>query len=236
MKYLKTDDAIADADSGEDAQRATALLEARIVELERDIASLPPGYNPVDKAELQLQIASMLVDLERGEEAFDIAREAYDVLLEARAWEALAQACNIMFMADQPLSLAALGQGIWVAVTFPEVDPELTVALLQHVVDDTPADSDGAALAAATAHYIADLRTEGKKHEDLTFFTSQQLAAVARRHSDVQNQAAFDVWFKRLELDDPDKFLVRLRNVVDVLVQEDWWLDRDAIWESLAVN
>ena len=27
----------------------------------------------------------------------------------------------------------------------------------------------------------------------------------------------------------PDKFLVRLRNIVDVLVQEDWWFDRDEL-------
>ena len=34
---------------------------------------------------------------------------------------------------------------------------------------------------------------------------------------------------KRLELDNPEKFLVRLRNVVDVLVQEDWWFDREQL-------
>jgi len=34
-------------------------------------------------------------------------------------------------------------------------------------------------------------------------------------------------------LNDPDKFLVRLRNVVDVLVQDDWWFDRDALHAQL---
>jgi hypothetical protein len=95
------------------------------------------------------------------------------------------------------------------------------VALLQHVVDETPNDSDGGALAATVAHYIADMRTEGKKHDDLTFFTNQLLATVARRHSDVESQEQFAAWFARLELTDPDKFLVRMRNVIDVMVQED---------------
>jgi hypothetical protein len=37
----------------------------------------------------------------------------------------------------------------------------------------------------------------------------------------------------RLELREPDKFLVRLRNVVDVLVQDDWWFDREALQARL---
>ena len=36
-------------------------------------------------------------------------------------------ACDILFQADQESSLAALGQGLWMAVTYP-IDPELTVA------------------------------------------------------------------------------------------------------------
>ena len=37
----------------------------------------------------------------------------------------------------------------------------------------------------------------------------------------------------RMELDDPDKFLIRLRNVIDVLVQDEWWFDRDAVRDSI---
>ena len=41
---------------------------------------------------------------------------------------------------------------------------------------------------------------------------------------------------EKLELKQPEKFLVRLRNVVDVLVQDDWWFDREALSERLPVN
>ncbi|MGD8741855.1 MAG: hypothetical protein PVH46_00390 [Granulosicoccaceae bacterium] len=235
MKYIKTEE-IRDADDASDAEQPTQLWEARLADLQDRILALPAGADPVEKAEMQVQAAAILVDLERGEEGFALAREAFDSFYAAEAWEGLAQACNVMFMADQPESLAALGQGIWVGVTFPEVDPELTVALLQHVVDETPNDSDGGALAATVAHYIADMRTEGKKHDDLTFFTNQLLATVARRHSDVESQEQFAAWFARLELTDPDKFLVRMRNVIDVMVQEDWWLDRESIWAKLEAH
>ena len=117
------------------------------------------------------------------------------------------------------------------------MDPELTVAMLQHVVDETPADSDGAAVAAATAHYVVDMRAvEGPQRENLLFYTNQMLATVARRHSEVLGQQDFDRWFRKLELHDPALFLARLRNVVDVLVQDEWWIDRDALREKLPVN
>lgn len=235
MKYIKNEE-VRDADGAEDAQQATGLLEARLHELRQEITELPAGYDPKLKGEILIQTSAILVDLERGEEAFSDAREAFDIFKEAEDWEALAQTCNNMFMADQPESLPALGQGIWVGVTFPEVDPELTVALLQHVVNETPPESDGAALAAAVAHYIADMRTKGKKHEDLTFFTNSLLGTVARRHSEVESQEQFQLWFDRMELNDPEQFLGRMRNVIDVLVQDEWWIDREAIWATLPVN
>jgi hypothetical protein len=153
--------------------------------------------------------------------------------VDNQQWDGAVQCCEVMFHAEQPeLSLAALGNGVWLAVTFP-VDPELTVNMLSHIVEETPDDSDGAAVAAATAYYIVDIRTEGKQRDNLSFYTNQVLGAVARRHSGVESQAQFEFWVSKLELDDPAKFLPRLRNVVDVLVQDNWWVDRDAIWASL---
>jgi hypothetical protein len=109
--------------------------------------------------------------------------------------------------------------------------------MLQHVIDETPPDSQGAAVAAIVAHYVTDLRApEGKDRENLLFYTNQMLATVARRQGNVHDQAAFDQWFKKLELNDPARFLPRLRNVVDVLVQSDWWIDRDALTARLPVQ
>ncbi len=171
--------------------------------------------------------------LERGAEAWPIGRTAVDLFLEQEDWENAADCCDVLYQCEQPDSLAALGQGIWLVVTFP-LDPELMVHLLTHLVDETPDDADGAAVAAVTALFLVDLRVEEETlHEKLHFFASQILGQVARRHSDVQSQEAFDLWLERLELKDPDKFFPRLRNVVDVLVQDDWWFDREAIQAQL---
>ena len=83
------------------------------------------------------------------------------------------------------------------------------------------------------AHYLADTRAQGKQKDELILFTNNLLGTVARRHSKVESQEQFNFWFERLELNNPDKFLPRLRNVIDVMVQSEWWVDREAIWAKL---
>lgn len=217
-------------------EESTALLQSQVSALLDRIRELPPDHDPQERAQMQLDTARNLILLEEGAQAWAPAREAFDIYVAAQNWEKAAECCDALYLSGHPDALAALGQGVWLAVTFP-VNPELSVALLEHVVDDTPDDSDGAAVAAITAHYVADLRSASdQQRENLTFFTGQLLAKVARRHSEIDSQAKFDWWLNKLELNDPALFLPRLRNVVDVLVQDHWWFDRDAIRASLPVN
>lgn len=212
---------------------ATAALEAHLQTLTEQITHLETiGASAEHRADLQLQIARTLVNLERGAEAWPLGRAAFDAFIDGDQFELAADVCDVLFQAEQPQSLAALGQGIWLAVTCP-IDPELTIELLSHVIDDTPDDADGAAVAATTALFIADVRAQGRQREDLMFFATQLLGNVARRHSGVDSQAQLDAWMERLELKEPEKFLIRLRNVVDVLVQDDWWFEREALQERL---
>ena len=210
-----------------------AELEGRLVELKTQLAALPESASASERADLDLEMARALQILERGAEAWPLAITAFGLYSEMGNWEKAADACDVAYQSDQPDSLIALGHGIWIGVTFP-IDPEISVFLLSHVVDDTPDDSDGAAVAAATACFIADVRAdEGPEKERLSFFAHQLLGKVARRHSEIETQEQFEFWVEKLELNDPDKFLVRLRNVVDVLVQDQWWIDREAIQAQL---
>ncbi len=235
MSYLDTGLPVGFDGSMETAESREAL-ESRLQALNdrlREMPSTKEGRH--DRASIQLEVARTLVALDKKDEAWNLAREAFDTFLAGEDWEKAVEACDVLFLTEQEGSLSALGQGVWLGVTFP-IDPELSVAMLQHIVDETPDDADGAAVAAATAVYITDLRAEGKQKENLGFFTNQMLGRVAKRHSGVEDEEQFRFWVERLELSDPDKFLVRLRNVIDVLVQDDWWFDRDRIRESLPVN
>ena len=235
LKYIREDPAIGNADDSSDAKESTAMLERLVAELRGRLEALSPGAERLRRADLELQLGRALVRLEKRPEAWAAARGAFDLYMAEQAWEGAAQACDILFLAGEPQSLAALGQGIWLAVTYP-VDPELSVALLQHVVDETPPDADGAAVAAVTAHYVVDLRARDPQREHLLLYTNQLLATVARRHSGVDGQQAFNRWIEDMELNDPARFLPRLRNVVDVLVQDDWWFDREKLQAALPAD
>ena len=183
---------------------------------------------PLGRARVQLDIAEILNNLERKPEAWDFAREAFEVALKNDAWQDAVEACNVLYQTEQDDAIAALGMGVWLAVSFP-VDPELTLAMLLHIVDETPNNSDGAALAAVAARYVIDLRADEESHESQSFLANNLIAMVAERHSNVRDQKALNAWMDRLELRDPQVFLPRLGQVVDVMVGDEWWFERDEL-------
>lgn len=186
------------------------------------------SIEPLPRARLQLDIAEILIALERKKEAWDIAREASVITMQHESWQDAVEACNVLYQCEQEDSIAVLGMGIWLAVTFP-VDPELTVAMLIHVVDETQDDSDGAALAAITGRYVVDLRAGDDQHESQSFLVDNLIAMVAKRHSNVQDQNAMNHWLDRLELRDPRVFLPRMAMVIDAIVGDKWWFDRGVL-------
>ena len=228
MKYLQTEAFLGEAEGSEDAVASSRLVEGKVDQLQQQLNELAPD-TPLDtRLQLTLDKCYGLLELNRMEEAWSAASAALNDAVPGKLWLRAVEACDVMFQSDQPESLKALAHGIWLGVSFP-IDPELTVAMLQHMVDESVDRSDGAEVAAATANYVVDIRSEGKQREDLQFFTMQMLGDVARRHSQVAEQEIFDFWIQQLELDDPSKFLPRLSSVLDVLVGSEWWFDRDAL-------
>ena len=234
MKYLGESFDLG-AESQEESATSSAAFEAQLAAVQDRLNESKIELESPEWRELALQEGRLLVALDRGPDAWQSGRSCFDRFCKARLWAEAIEAARIMFQSGETDALVALGHGVWLAVTFP-VDPELSVALLQDIIEETPDDSDGAAVAAAVAAYVVELRSEGKEHKSLSFFTNQMLGAVARRHSGIEDQKAFDQWIERLELHDPARFLPRLRNVVDVLVQDNWWIDREAIQALLPVQ
>ena len=215
----------------DNAQNAQQLLEQKQSELKQ----LAKEEAPLQWAKTMLDMADALLALEQKAEAWQAARDSFDIFLQQEAWQEAVEACNVMYQTEQSESISALGQGIWLAVTYP-IEADTTVTMLHNVVDDTPKDADGAAVAAATAHYIAHLRTTGQKQESLGFLTTHVLGEVAKRHSGVDNQEAFNMWLARLQLDKPEELLPRMAKIIDVMVGENWWFDRDELRAKLPVN
>ncbi len=228
MKYLQTEALLGDNECSEDAAVSTQRVELHLQELQERLDALGSEATLDERLHLTLDQGYALLELNRFDEAWEIGRKTLDDAIEGELWLRSVESCDIMFQSEKAESIQALAHGIWLGVTFP-VDPELSVAMLQHMVDESPDRSDGAAVAAAVANYIVDLRAEGKQREELQFFTAQLLGDVARRHSQVEEQDIFDFWVQQLELDDPAKFLPRLAKVLDVLTDGNWWFDRDQL-------
>ena len=217
-----------------DTSQSRGELEQLLASHQQHLEALPADAE-VDRARVQLDIAEALRGLGRNEASWQQARAAFDVFLANELWQEAVEACDILYQTDQPESIVALANGTWLAVTYP-INPNTSVAMLHHIVEETPDRSDGGAVAAAAAHYIADMRTAGKAHESLTFFTSQILGQVAKRHRDIEDPEMLNVWMEALQLNDPGEFLPRLLQVLEVIVGDNWWYDRDALRARLPVN
>jgi hypothetical protein len=225
-QILNVGSLIKDAKEGLTAEEQTGLKK-QLAEKIQQLGSLPESEQ-LQRARLQLDIAEYLNALGRKKEAWEIAREAFAISMQQESWQDAVEACNVLYQADQEDSIAVLGMGIWLAITFP-VDPDLTVAMLVHAIDEMPDDSDGAAVAAITARYVVDLRTEDDKHESQSFLVDNLIAMVAKRHSQVEDQGAMSLWLDMMELRDPQVFLPRMAQVVDAVVGDKWWFDRDVL-------
>lgn len=188
-----------------------------------------------ERGEILLELGDRLVDLEQGAQAWKYAHEAFNLFIIMQKWQEAVHACDIMFRADQPNSLAALGHGIWLGVTYP-ISLSWTTAILQHLIEETPPESNVPPIAAITAHYIARMRANDAEDEQIIEYTQQLITMVAGRHRGVQTQGEFEAWLIGNELDDPEKFLPRLAEAINNLTQGNWWIDRDLLRRNLPIN
>jgi hypothetical protein len=227
FKYLNKAQNVFDADDAEDFHTSSEQLEAR---LEYFTQQLALTTTDADKIKHLTEIAFIQIDRYKGEDAWQKAFEAFNLAVSNKLWEEAAIATDALFLAEGPESLKALAHGIWLGVSFP-IDAEITVALLQHLIDESPKEADTRAIAAASAHYVTSMRCG--KDDDLTFFTQQMLTSVADGHSNVVDQSTFDLWFKTLNLDDPQNFLPKLSGALDILTDGAWWFDKAELQQEM---
>jgi hypothetical protein len=216
-----------------DPAASAEYIQQYLEEKERELRALPDSASDLDRARINLDIAEAKVGITHGDEAWDLARNALDTFIANECWQEAVEACDVLYQSNQPASLVALAHGVWLAVTYP-IDPQLTINMLGYIIDETPATADGAAVAAITAHYIADIRGGEEQRESLMFLTNEMVANVAKAHSQVEDQEALSAWMEKLQLHDPSDFLPKLALVLGAIVPADqWWFDRDALRDKI---
>ncbi len=226
FKYLNQDKNLFDAEDAEDLYASTSQLNHQLDYYKNTLDNLPKIAPTKDRINLLLKIARIQIERSEAKDSWNKAFEAFHLAEKEDLWELAVKACDLLFLAEGPDSLVALGHGLWLGITFP-IDAELTVMILEHLIKESPKESDTCAIAAASAHYIANIRLGAD--DELTFFTNQMLSSVADNHSHVTDQRSFDLWQRTLELDDPKVFLKKLSNAIDQLVGDNWWIDKKRI-------
>lgn len=220
------------------APESREFLQQELDKKNHQLQALTLESDPLKRASLQHDVAEIMLEIaEPGmkDAAWGLSKEAFNIYVEHEQYEDAVRCTDTLYRADMENSIHALGNGLWLSVTYP-IDPELTIVMLNNLIDDTPNNSDGAAVAAATAHYIADLRLQDDKRESTMYLTSGILSKVAQRHSGIDNQDAMTMWMHRLELLDPATFLPRLGLILDAIVDNNWWYDRDELRKRLPVH
>jgi hypothetical protein len=221
-----------------EASESKEFLRAELDKKQALLAQLTIDCDPLERAALQYDIAEIMLDSGGSgmpEAAWGLAKEAFVIYMKHNKIEEAVNACDVLYRTELPAAVVALGHAMWLSVTYP-IDPELSIVMMKNLIDDTPAKSDGAAVAAATAHYIADLRLKDEKRESVMFLTKNLITQVAERHSGVKDQGQLNFWMDKLELNDPADFLPKLAQVIDAIVAGDWWFDRDELRAKLPVN
>ena len=214
------------------------FLEIALEERQSKLMAMQADIAPESRAALQLETADIMIELGKPgmpEAAWGLAKEAFIINLESKNWEAAVQSCDTLYRTELPAAVTALGNGLWLAITYP-IDAEVSLLMLNNLIEDTPDKSDGAAVAAAVAHYLADLRLTDEKRDSVMFLTTNMLSKVAERHSNVKDQGQLNFWMDKLELNDPAVFIPRMGQVIDALVNGNWWYDRDQLRAELPIN
>lgn len=227
--------ALAESISGQDLGDARVFFEKELQEHEQHLAALPDSAAAGDVAQIQLAIARAHLGLGDKQKSWQVAKPLLTTFIECEQFEHAVEACELLYLAEQTDSITALGHGCWLAVTYP-IDPALSVDMLAYIVEETPDDSDGAAVASVTAMYLVDVRADAKQKESLLFLVKQLVALVAKRHRGIEDEESIQIWIEMLELNNLDELFTRLGKVIDAIVGNNWWIDRDALRAKLPVN
>ena len=218
-----------------DDRKSHAALANRLGEIERYLERATTAISADKKQSMLLEKVEILAELGNKQQAYKLARSSFDYFLANEQWQATVQACEIVYRYECEDAIAALGMACWLAITYP-IDPLLSVRVLHYLIDETPDNSDAAAVAAVVAHYLVDLRTSGKQKDSLLFITKQKIADVALRHRNISDEESINIWMEILGLKDVKQFLPAMAKIIDVITADQWWFDRDQLRAQLPVH
>ncbi len=122
----------------------------------------------------------------------------------------------------------ALAQRVWVGLKSDAPVTEVVLALY-HLLNTLGPRHEVAGPIVALAHLIAKHRTPEHPDRALAQAQSQQMFALVLDTIGIVGDEAFGKWVAHNHLDDPNHYIPVVLNCLEIMVGDDWWIDREAL-------
>ena len=122
----------------------------------------------------------------------------------------------------------ALAQRVWVALKSAAPVTEVVLALY-HLLNTLGPRHEIAGPIAALAHLMAKHRTPDHPDQALAQAQSQQMFALVLEAIGVVGDENFAQWVAKNHLDDPNHYIPIVLKGLEIMVGDDWWIDREKL-------
>ncbi|MEO5353945.1 MAG: hypothetical protein H7835_12155 [Magnetococcus sp. XQGC-1] len=122
----------------------------------------------------------------------------------------------------------ALAQRVWVALKSDAPVTEVVLALY-HLLNTLGPRHELAGPIAALAHLMAKHRTPDHPDRALAQAQSQQMFALVLEVRGVVGDDNFAQWVAENHLDDPNHYIPIVLKGLEIMVGDDWWIDREKL-------
>lgn len=125
----------------------------------------------------------------------------------------------------------ALAQRVWVALKSDAPVTEVVLALY-HLLNTLGPRHELAGPIVALAHLMAKHRTPEHPDRALAQAQSQQMFALVLEVRGIVGDEAFAQWVAENHLDDPNHYIPTVLKGLEIMVGDDWWIDREKLQQS----
>lgn len=126
----------------------------------------------------------------------------------------------------------ALAQRVWVALKSDAVSSDVVLSLF-HLLNTLGPRHDVAGPVVALAHLMAKHRTPDHHESALAKAQAQQMFGLVLDDAGVKGDRAFGIWVAHHKLDDPNHYVPIVMNCLEIMVGDDWWIDRELLQKDM---
>ncbi|MBF0192129.1 MAG: hypothetical protein HQL99_13465 [Magnetococcales bacterium] len=126
----------------------------------------------------------------------------------------------------------ALAQRVWVGLKTQAPAIEV-VQSLYHLLNTLGPTHELAPAVCALAQLLAIHRTPDHPDQELAIGHTQQMFSMVCGALNITGDEEFQNWVKAKQLDEPDLFIPEIIRMLEMMVGDDWWIDREGLQKEL---